>query len=297
MLAFILSQPRSGSTVLSAMLDKRKGVVCMPESSFPQVLGAISKKERADKRWLAGLYRGSTFPPCPDPPTPLTIADAEACMDGKDDDILFSLGKAIAVKLGKDPRDVRHVIWKTTRTIGLHKGPLATMGTFVVLRRDMHNVFDSQFRVAFGIRNRNPWRYAIFAHSYENAFSRIPKSRRFELDYESIPREFESLIQFLGVEDRGEWETGISSIDLVAKSGSWLKQATETFRSTDDQKRASLDHHLITQLDFALKVSGPLVPALGPLRRYFDMRSLGHIRNDAAFQLNKWSALQERNHA
>ena len=55
-LAFILSLPRSGSTVLSAMLDRKKGIVSPPESSFPQMLGTLTPEERADKRWLAALY-------------------------------------------------------------------------------------------------------------------------------------------------------------------------------------------------------------------------------------------------
>jgi hypothetical protein len=78
-LAYILSQPRSGSTVLTAILDKRKGVVCMPEASFPQVLGQISKKERMDRRWMADLHVGSTFTA-----TALNLEDAEKCLDAFD---------------------------------------------------------------------------------------------------------------------------------------------------------------------------------------------------------------------
>lgn len=287
MLAFILSQPRSGSTVLSAMLDKRKGVICMPESSFPQVLGAIAPEERANPRWLAGLYRGSTFPPRPVPPTPLTIEDAIPCMEGSDEEILFSLGKALARKLGKDPEEVRSVIWKTTRTIAMNSGPLATKGKFIVLRRHLHNVFDSQFRVSFGVRNRNPWRYAIFARSYEWAFSQLPKDRVFEVEYETIPQKLGAMMNFLGIEDRGEWETGISSIEMVSQSGDWLKQASEEFRSTDAEKRSKLQPDLLRRLDRAYSLAGLLRPVLGPVRDYFDRRSLGHIRIDARIELGE----------
>ncbi len=284
-LAYILSQPRSGSTVLSAILDHRKGVVCMPESSFPQVLGAISAKERADKRWLAGLYRGSTFPPFPNTPTPLTIADAEACMEGTDEEILFALGKALAVKLDRDPAEVSTVVWKTTRTIGMHRGPLATSGRFVVLRRNLLNVFDSQFRVDFGIRNRDPWRYAIFAHSYENAFARLPRDRTMEIDYETIPSTLADLMRFLRIEDRGEWESGASSIDLVAKSGAWLAQATQKFRSTDGEKRAKLNSTMVRRVETGYRIFRPFQPLLRPVRAYFDHRSLNHIREDAKVQI------------
>ena len=276
MLAYILSQPRSGSTVLTAILDKRKGIVCLPESSFPQVLGVISEKERANRRWLAGLYLGSTFPP-----TPLTLEDAEACMDGSNEEILTSLGRALAKKLGKDPAEVRTVIWKTTRTIGMHKGPMETGGKFIVLRRHPHNVFESQFRFDYGARNRKPFRYAVFAQSYEHALARCPRDRTFLLDYEAIPDQFPRLIEFLGIEDEGEWESGGSSLDLVAESCSWLSQITEEFRSTDDEKRSRLDPKMVAQVDRALAITRPFRPFMGPLREYFDRRSLGHVRDIA----------------
>lgn len=285
MLAYIISQPRSGSTVLSALLDKKRGIVCMPESSFPQVLGAITEKERKDKRWLGALYRGSTFPSYPAPPTPLSVTDAEACMEGSNEEILFRLGQALAAKLGRPAEEVKAVFWKTTRTIGLHQGPLSTTGKFIILRRHLHNVFDSQFRVDFGVRNRNPWRYAVFCQSYEHAFSRVPANRAFNLDYEDIPNQLGNLLRFLGVADSGFWETGTSSIDLVAQSGSWLAEANKEFKSTDAQKRQKFDQNLLKQLDLALAVTRPIRPFIGPLRRHFDLASLDHIRAVAREQL------------
>ena len=275
-LAYILSQPRSGSTVLTAILDKRKGVVCMPEASFPQVLGQISKKERADRRWLAALYLGSTFPP-----TPLTIDDAEACMSGIDEEILIALGKALAVKLGRDPGQVTHVVWKTTRTIGMHRALLCTSGKFVVLRRHPHNVFESQFRFDYGARNRRPFRYAVFAQSYEHALNRCPKDRTFELNYDDIPQILPSLFRFLDVSEPGEWEGGASSLDLVSKSCSWLTQITEEFKNTDLEKRARLSPDVIQCVDRNLALTRPFRPLMGPVRSWFDHRSLGHIRTSA----------------
>ncbi len=285
MLAFILSQPRSGSTVLSAMLDRRKGVVCLPESSFPQVLGAITKKERQDKRWLAALYLGSTFPPRPKPPTPLTIDDAEACMTGSNEEILIALGKAVAAKIGHNPNEVNTVVWKTTRTIGMHRGPLSTSGKFVVLRRHLHNIYDSQFRVDFGIRNRRPYRFGVFTQSYEHAFAKLPVDRTFQLAYEEIPERFVELLNFLGVEDRGEWESGASTIDLVAQSGDWLAQATQEFRNDDPEKRAKMDARLLKTVDSAMFWTRPLRLFMGPVRRYFDISSLNDIRADARLHL------------
>jgi len=272
MLAYILSQPRSGSTVLTAILDKRKGVVCMPESSFPQALGVLSRKERADKRWMAALYLGSTFPP-----TPLSFDDALACMKGRDEDILNALGRSLAGKLGRNPDDVRTVVWKTTRTIGLHKGPLATSGRFVVLRRNPHNVFESQSRFEYGVRNRRPFRYAVFLQSYEHALSRLPSSRTFNLDYDETEERLPALLEYLRIEDQGVWEAGGSSMDLVAESCSWLTEITKDFCNTDPEKRARLAPAMVTRLDRAMLLTRPLRPFLGPLRAHYDMRSMGHI--------------------
>jgi hypothetical protein len=282
MLAFILSQPRSGSTVLTAILDKRKGVVCMPESSFPQALGVLTRAERADRRWLAALYLGSTFPP-----TPLTFQDALACMEGSDEEILTALGRALAVKLDRDPAEVRTVVWKTTRTIGMHRGPLATSGRFIVLRRHPLNVFESQSRFDYGVRNRRPLRYAIFSQSYEHALRRLPADRTFLLDYDDTEQRLPALLDFLGIDDRGAWESGASSLDLVAESCSWLTEITAEFRNTDPEKRARLAPTLSRRLESMLAITRPLRPIAGVLRWFFDRRSMGHVRIIAQQQIER----------
>ena len=280
MLAYILSQPRSGSTVLTAILDKRKGVVCMPESSFPQALGVMSRNERSDRQWLAAMYLGSTFPP-----TPLTFGDALRCMDGSDEEILMSLGRALAEKLGRDPAEVHTVVWKTTRTIGMHRGPLATSGRFIALRRHPHNVFESQSRFDYGVRNRRPFRYAVFTQSYEHALGRLPADRTFLIDYDDTEHRLPALLEFLKIDDRGPWESGGSSLDLVAQSCSWLTQITEEFRNTDPEKRARLAPEMVSSVDRALAWTRPLRPLMGPLRAHFDKRSMRHIREFAQQRL------------
>lgn len=272
-LVYILSQPRSGSTVLTALLDKRKGVVCMPESSFPQVLGQISGKERGDRRWLAALYLGSTFPP-----TPLTLDDAERCMTGCDAEILANLGRALARKLGRNPDDVNHVVWKTTRMVGMHKGPVAAGGKFVVLRRHPHNVFESQFRFDYGAKNRRPFRYAVFAQSYENAMLKCPPDRTFTMEYDDIPGVFPAMFSFVDLEDHGEWGEGVSSMEIVAANCSWLTQITAEFQNTDPEKRSRLDPAVVRRLEFMLSITRPFRLFAGVLRRFFDNRSMGHVR-------------------
>jgi hypothetical protein len=275
-LAYILSLPRSGSTVLSAMLDRQKGIVSPPESSFPQILSVISERERSDKRWLAALYLGSTFVP-----TPLSLEEAEACMSGSNEEILVSLGLAIAAKLNRDPAQIQLIVWKTPRTVGMHEVPLSTRGRFVVLRRNPHNVFESQFRVEFGENNRNPYRFAIFRESYEHAFSRLPSDRVFELEYDSLPGILSALQSFLGVESAGEWDQYEASLDMAAKECSHMKNVTAVFENRDPQKRASLKSDQIASLERAMRLARPLRPLLGPIRAFYDRQSMVPIRERA----------------
>lgn len=279
-LAYILSLPRSGSTVLSAQLDKRRGIVSPPESSFPQVLGIVTPEERKDKRWMAALYIGATFPP-----TQLNLDDAEACMEGSNQEILIRLGLAVAEKLGRKAEEVKAVVWKTPRTVGMHEGPLSTNGKFIVLRRNPHNVFESQFRVDFGEANRNPYRFAVFRESYEHAFARIPRDRRMDIEYDDLPGVLPRIGEFLGVPDLGEWEGTVSSLGLAAESCSWLSQVTDTFQNRDPEKRARLDPKQVASLNLAMSLARPLRPLMGPVRKHFDHASLGPIRERAKARL------------
>lgn len=276
-LAYILSLPRSGSTVLSALLDRKKGIVSPPESCFPQMLGMIPDEERKDRRWMAALYLGCTFPP-----TPLSLDDAEACMRGSNEEILIALGKAVAVKLDRDPEQIQAVVWKTPRMVGMHRGPLSTSGRFILLRRNPHNVFESQFRVDFGEKNRNPYRFAIFRESYEHAFSRLPKERIFELEYDDLPGVLPALMDYLGVDDQGDWESRKSSLDLAAENCYWMTEVTKEFQNKDPEKLARLDPTQVKTLERAVRLARPARPFLRPIRAYFDHQSLQWSRDKAA---------------
>jgi len=276
MLAFILSTPRSGSTVLAAMLDRRRGIVSPPESSFPQVLGAIRAKERSDPRWLAALYFGSTFTP-----SPLSMDEAEACMKGSNQDILTALGLAVAAKFGRQPGDISAIVWKTPRTVGMHDGPLSTDGKFIILRRSPHNVFESQFRVGFGVNNRRPFRFAVFRESYENAFARLPDERILNVHYDELPGALDRITGFLGVADHGEWPEAGGSFDMAAQACDHMREVTSAFINRDPEKRARLDPHQVASLDRAMLLARPLRPFLRPVRFHFDRMSLNHIRSVA----------------
>ena len=276
-LAYILSLPRSGSTVLSALLDRKKGIVSPPESVFPQMLGTVTPKEREDKRWMAALYLGSTFTP-----TPLSLEDAKECMLGSNEEILIALGKAVAAKLDRDPDQVEAVVWKTPRMVGMHKGPLSTDGKFVVLRRNPHNVYESQFRVDFGDKNRNPYRFALLRESYEHAFSRLPKDRTIDITYDSLPDSLADLMLFLGVNEKGEWESASSSLDLAAEHCGHMADVTKPFENKDPAKRARLDPAQIRKLELAMRLAKFAKAFLGPVRARFDQQSMQWSRDKAA---------------
>jgi hypothetical protein len=286
MLAFILSQPRSGSTVLSAMLDRRKGVVCLPESSFPQVLGAITKKERQDKRWLAALYLGSTLPPLPKPPTPLTLNEVEDCIRGEDEEILYNIGHAVAKKLGRKANEITHVVWKTTRTPGLQSLPQSLGGKFVILRRCIYNVYLSQFSVQFGEKNRNPLRFALVNQSYEHAFSKLRTENKYDLRYDEIPNRFEDLCEFLQIMDRENWLTPLSTIHQVSKDVPWLKDSTKPFVNNDEKKLNLLSDKQKNRLRLCLNIAQKVRFLLGPVRTYYDNWSLNHARYVARMHID-----------
>ncbi len=279
-LAYIISMTRSGSTVLSAMLDQYKGVVSPPESSFPQILGAITKEERSDPRMLAALYHGATFPP-----TQLSLADAEECMEGSDEEILVALGKAVAVKLGRDPAELKAVVWKSPKTIAMQEAPLATSGRFIMLRRNPHNVYESQFRITFGKKNRNPLRFALLRESYEQAFSRLPKDRYMEVNYDDLPQVLPSILEFIGAPDQGKWENHQSSLQLASDTLGYMSEVTSEFVNRDAEKRARLNKLQVGILECSMKLTRPLRPFLGPLRDYFDRDSLKVIRERALERL------------
>jgi hypothetical protein len=274
---FIISEPRSGSTVLTAMLDRRRGMLSMPESSFPQVLGYLTAEERNDPRRLAAIYLGSTFVP-----TPLAFEEIVSCMSDDDREVLDQLARATAAKVGRNPADVVYAAWKTVRTIGMHRVIEALDAKVVILRRHPHNVFESQFRFSYGVRNRRPLRYAFFNQSYEKAFSTLRVTHRLEMAYDDLPAALATLTTFIGLPDQGMWPDDSSHFAQVVDQCSWLSEINKEFQNRDPEKRAKLDPALIGRLDLCLGATKPLRPLMGPVRSYFDCRSLGHVREIAA---------------
>ncbi len=279
-LAYIVSMTRSGSTVLSAMLDQYRGVVSPPESSFPQILSSITKEERSNPRMLAALYHGATFPP-----TQINLDEAEECMRGSDEEILVALGKAVAAKLGRDPALVETVVWKSPKTVGMQAAPMATSGRFIVLRRNPHNVYESQFRVSFGEKNRNPLRFALLRESYELAFAKLPKERRIDVHYDDMPGVLPQILEFIGIPRTDKWENHQSSLQLASDSLSYMSEVTSEFVNKDAQKRARLQGLTVGVLEASMALTRPLRPFLGPIRNHYDHESLKLIRERALERL------------
>ena len=156
---------------------------------------------------------------------------------------------------------------------------LSTKGRFVVLRRNPHNVFESQLWVSFGDNNRNPYRFAIFQESYEHAFARIPDERRVDISYDDLPDVLPTLRRFLGIPEMSPWGSEVSNLELAAKACSWMSEVTQGFRNRDPEKRARLDPKQVELLERAMKLARPLRSFIGPIRRFYDCQSLHSIRS------------------
>jgi hypothetical protein len=103
---YITSLPRSGSTVLTRILDQLEDVLCLPESFFAAALSHVSADEWRDKRRMAAL-----FVVCCSDGSPLTLEEAESCIHADKEQTLDALASAVAVKAGRDPAKVRIVAW------------------------------------------------------------------------------------------------------------------------------------------------------------------------------------------
>ena len=275
-LVCVYSLPRSGSTVLIAELDRLKGVICLPESYFPQVLELLSPEELASPDTLAAFYLASS-----PSGSLLSFDETRACMmPGDWNSTLVNLGLACAGKTKRDPAEVKVIIWKTTRIIGRWQLFHAAGGRFMVLRRNPVNVFESQFRVDFGRHNRNPVRFGAFLESYEAVFSRIPLSTTFIVEYEKIPEQLASIQGWLGV-GKEHWPEGESSLEKTHAKHSWHGGLLDGFQSKDHMKR----ENVTAMQQFAIRsgrtITRPFHPVMRLLRDHYDRGIMQQVRGEA----------------
>ncbi|MDP2240436.1 MAG: hypothetical protein Q8K18_09790 [Burkholderiales bacterium] len=272
-LACIYSLPRSGSTVLITELDRLKGIVCLPESYFPQILELLSPDELSDPSRLAAFFLASS-----PSGSLLSFEEAQACMVPADHaKTLVRLGLACALKTNREPSQVAIVIWKTTRIVSRWKLFAEAGGRFLVLRRNPLNVFESQFRVDFGYYNRNPLRFAAFQESYEAIFSRLPIDITYSVDYESIPEQLTAIQSWLGV-GAEHWIGGESSMAKTHAKEAWHSGLMDGFQSHDSMKRQNISTRQRLLLKAGQSMAKPIRPILVLLRDYYDRQIMKQIR-------------------
>lgn len=272
---FMVSLPRSGSTVLTTMLDRREDVLSMPESFFPAMMDLIDEETFRDTDLMAALFIQS----CSDG-SPLDFAEARECITGDRLETIQRIARKVAVKIGRDPDAIAVTIWKSTRIVGKWKWAESVGGRFVILQRPMVNVFESQFRVHFGEKNRNPLRFALFAASYLWAFRHYPNDRTYRLRYAEIPDRMDDLAAWMG--SRKEAVAGRSgAVERMAGRNEWHSSIDKPFVDNDADKARNLPGHVVCLLKLGTRFFG-LVPGLARQARHrADVRHYRKLLNEA----------------
>lgn len=231
---FVASLPRSGSTVLTHMLDQREDVLALPESFFPATLELVDDATFSQRELMAGLFIAS----CSDG-APLDFNETLECITPDRKETLDRLATAIARHMERDPAKIRVVIWKATRIVGCWKFAESMGGRFLILDRPLLNIYNSQFRVHFGQKNRNPLRFSLFAASYEWAFRHYPANKTRRLAYANIPSEIEAIAKWAGSEGKMRAE-GESAVSRTAGNNAWHSGIGSQFQNRDREKLAEV---------------------------------------------------------
>lgn len=234
-LSCIVSLPRSGSTVLTAELDRFEGVVCVPETYFPQILDFLPAEELQSPKRLAQVFLATC-----DAGFLLDQGELEQLIQPDDWRKTFiSIGLCCAEKAGRDPYAIRAIVWKSTRMLTGFQRMQGAGAKFVILRRNPINVYESQFRVDFGIHNRNIIRFAAFRQSYEALFTELQKAGSFQLEYESIPQRMDALLDWVGGTKQLR-AVGESTMAHTMAQHDWHKGLLDGFNCKDEEKRKNV---------------------------------------------------------
>jgi hypothetical protein len=275
-LLFIVSLPRSGSTILTTLLDNNETVVCLPESGFPQVLDYFGPVVLEDRLCAAKLYMASCFGG-----SVLSLEEAASCMSRDPKETLVQLGVATAQKLGRDPGTILYVVWKTTRMVSRWHSLAKMGGRFVILHRNLLNVYESQFRVHFGLYNRRPWRFALFARSYEKVFESYPTVNVFRMNYALMNEQIPGLLTWLLVENRAR-TTGASALDTVRDNFYFHSNILSQFENKDNEKMRKVPAKMQTAMARSYRLAKLADPVAHILRAWADRRVLKDILNRTA---------------
>jgi hypothetical protein len=272
---FIVSIPRSGSTLLTNMLDGYADVICPPESFFPAVLNELNDKALFDKRCTAALFIAS----CSDG-SPLTLEEATECIRASKRATLEALALKIAAKMGRNPLTIQTVVWKSTRMVGCWKFASEIGGKFIILHRNVLNVYESQFRVHFGEKNKNPARFALFAASYDIAFRKYPSTKTLHVEYSLIPEQLPDVLRWIGSSGLNR-ETSIGTLDLVANKNSWHSNINKPFENRDEAKLKNLSGKQIFVFWLTQSVLTIAFPIVIIARKIADLRQMSALRRQA----------------
>ncbi|MBJ7396644.1 MAG: sulfotransferase [Akkermansiaceae bacterium] len=277
---FVSSIPRSGSTILTNILDRYEDVFCLPESFFPVALDCVDTDEWNRKDHIAALFIVS----CSDG-SPLTFEEARSCIRDSKEETLDAIAEFAMRKAGRDPATVHIVVWKYTRLIGRWKFAASTHGRFLILKRNPLNVYLSQFRVPFGQKNKNPWRFALFEASYIAAFKTYPESKTRHLDYADTQTRVDDLVSWLGSNGRKLTDSSKGMGEISGKNP-WHSEINKPFKNTDSEKLAMLRRgqgvsYRIAKIFLSLI---PIVPRIA--RTVADRRQINAMRDQAQELLN-----------
>lgn len=273
--SFIISLPRSGSTVLTRMLSSRDDVICLPETFFPHLLDYISPAEWGDRRWVAALFVAS----CSDG-SPLTLEEAMECIGESHEGSLQRIALKVAAKDGRDPSAIKAAVWKATRLVGSHRTIDRIGGRCVILHRPLLNVYESQFRVPFGDRNRAACRFALFAASYDAAFRHYPDAQTIHVEYAQIPEQLETIFFWIGSEST-QAATSSGAVQATAGQRAWHSQIDKPFHNDDAKKIANLDPSQIRSFNTASTLLRLLSPIGSLARRLADRREANALKDKA----------------
>ena len=274
-LLFILSAPRSGSTVLTSLLDRHTGVISIPESGFPQVLSYLTEEIWRNKELVAAIYLCSCYGG-----SLLSLAEVSAGVMADRRETLVALGLAEAAKAGRDITNIRWIVWKNTRIVTAWRHLDEFRGKFAIIRRNPINIYESYQRVDFAAKNRKPLRFAVYFRGYEAAFRDYPGNVTFCFDY---PRTQQQLPEFLGMLDidPDDIHGGPSTLSSVSGRFEFHSEILGEFRDEDAEKRGRIPAKSLVAVERALKAVQFVDPFCGWLRKWADRRQARTIIRNA----------------
>lgn len=263
---FIVSAPRSGSTVLTSLLDRHTGVISLPESGFPQMLAYISEETWKNRGLIAAIYLCSCYGG-----TLLDHGEALACIKPDRQDTLIALGLAEAAKAGRDIGGVRWIVWKNTRIVSAWHHLQKFGGRFAIIRRNPINIYESYQRIGFATKNRKPSRFAIYFRGYESVFRNYPADATFEFDYPKTAQQLPEFLEMLGI-DPDDTHGGASTLSAVSGRFDFHRDILGEFRDDDAEKRKRIPERSVVSVERSLRCFESMDAICGWLRKWADYR-------------------------